>query len=38
MAAETPAGPNVRLAMSGYQLINARNTQNPGPGRAEAVN
>lgn len=30
MAAEAPSGPNVRLAMGGYQLINMNNTQNPG--------
>jgi hypothetical protein len=33
MAAQAPSGPNVRLAMGGYQLINMTNTQNPGPGR-----
>jgi hypothetical protein len=26
MAAEAPSGPNVRLAMGGYQLINMGNT------------
>lgn len=29
MAAEAPSGPNVRLAMGGYQLINMNNTENP---------
>jgi len=33
MAAEAPSGPNVRLAMGGYQLINMGNTENPGRGR-----
>jgi len=33
MAAEAPSGPNVRLAMGGYQLINMQNTVNPGAGR-----
>ena len=33
MAAQAPSGPNVRLAMGGYQLINMTNTQNPAPGR-----
>jgi quercetin dioxygenase-like cupin family protein len=33
MAAEAPAGPNVRLAMGGYQLINMQNTVNPERGR-----
>jgi hypothetical protein len=33
MAAEAPSGPNVRLAMGGYQLINMNNTQNPAGGR-----
>ena len=33
MAAQAPSGPNVRLAMGGYQLINMTNTQNPGQGR-----
>jgi mannose-6-phosphate isomerase-like protein (cupin superfamily) len=32
MAAEAPSGPNVRLAMGGYQLINMGNTVNPGRG------
>jgi quercetin dioxygenase-like cupin family protein len=33
MGAEAPSGPNVRLAMGGYQLINMGNTENPGRGR-----
>jgi hypothetical protein len=33
MAAEAPSGPNVRLAMGGYQLINMNNTVNPARGR-----
>jgi len=32
MAAEAPSGPNVRLAMGGYQLINMGNTQGGGRG------
>ena len=32
MGAEAPSGPNVRLAMAGYQLINMNNTENPGRG------
>jgi len=32
MAAEAPSGPNVRLAMGGYALINMNNTDNPGRG------
>jgi len=31
MAAEAPSGPNVRLAMGGYPLINMNNTGTPGP-------
>ena len=30
MAAEALSGPNVRLAMGGYQLINMNNTERPG--------
>lgn len=30
MAAEAPSGPNVRLAMGGYQLINMQNSEGPG--------
>jgi quercetin dioxygenase-like cupin family protein len=33
MAAEAPSGPNVRLAMGGYQLINMNNTEQPPQGR-----
>jgi quercetin dioxygenase-like cupin family protein len=33
MGAEALSGPNVRLAMGGYQLINMQNTENPGGGR-----
>ena len=33
MAAEAPSGPNVRLAMGGYQLINMNNTATPAAGR-----
>jgi hypothetical protein len=29
MAAEAPSGPNVRLAMGGYNLINMFNTDTP---------
>jgi len=29
MAAEAPSGPNVRLAMGGYNLINMFNTETP---------
>jgi len=35
MAAEAPSGPNVRLAMGGYQLINMNNTDNPGQARGD---